>query len=277
MHKFLLVLFLSAGMAAAQTYPAYKSTTVNDFADLLDAQDEQALSDRLTDLQRDTGVEMTVVTLASQSAYASDQTLEQFATGLFDDWGIGHAGRNDGVLVLVLRDDRAMRVELGAAYGRAWDRTAERVIDDAFLPAFKANDYAGGILKGSSAVISDIVKPFRSDPSAPASGGSDRWMLWLFAPLVLLSGLYSNRKAVGDTFERFRKCPSCGRRGLRVDRVVSRPATASVSGTGTRRVFCLHCEYGVDVSFEITWASQNASSGGFGGGSSGGGGGSGRW
>jgi len=170
-----------------------------------------------------------------------------------------------------------MRVELGAAYGRAWDRAAEQVIDKAFLPAFKANDYAGGILKGSTAVISDIVMPFRSDGAAPAPSGGDRWMLWLFAPLVLLSALYSNRKTVGDMFERFRKCPSCGRRGLRAHRVVSRPATATLPGSGTRRLYCLYCDYGVDVSYTITWASQNASSGGFGGGSSGGGGGSGRW
>jgi uncharacterized protein len=277
MRKLLLVLFLSAGMAAAQTYPSYKSTTVNDYAHLLDAQDEHVLSDRLAQLRRDTGVEMTVVTLASQSFYAPDQTLEQFATGLFNTWGIGDAKRNDGVLVLVLRDDRAMRIELGAGYGRAWDGAAVRVIDDTFLPAFKADDYARGILQGSSAVISDIVMPFRRNEDAPAPTGGDRWMFWLFAPLVLLSGLHSNRKAVGDTFERLRKCPVCGRRGLRVDRTVSRPATASLPGTGNRRLYCLYCDHSHDVSYSITWSSQNGSSGGFGGGRSGGGGGSGRW
>ena len=57
---------------------------------------------------------MTIITLESQAPYAPDETLEEFATNLFNNWGIGDAARNDGILVLVLPDDRAMRIELGA-------------------------------------------------------------------------------------------------------------------------------------------------------------------
>ena len=277
MRKFLLVFFLSAGMAAAQTYPDYKSTTVNDYAHLLDAQDERDLSDRLSKLRRDTGVEMTVVTLASQSFYAPDQTLEQFATGLFNTWGVGDATRNDGVLVLILRDDRAMRVELGLAYGRDWDSAAVRVIEDSFLPAFRADEYSRGILQGSQAVIKDIVIPFRRNDKAPEASGEDMWMFYLFGALMLAGGAHSNRGVLGDAFERFRKCPVCGRRGLRADRTVSRAATASLPGRGVRRRYCLYCDYSEDVGYSIPWSSQRSSSGSFGGGRSGGGGGSGRW
>ena len=180
MHGFLFVLMFLASTATAQTYPEYRSTTVNDLAGLLDPADEAALTGQLTGLRRDTGVEMTVVTLATQADFAPGRTLEQFATGLFDHWGIGQAGRNDGVLVLILRDDRAMRVELGQAYGRDWDGAAQRVVDGQFLPAFKAGSYARGILTGSTAVIDDIILPFRAGQDAPA--GSKRGVdpLWLF-------------------------------------------------------------------------------------------------
>ena len=97
MLRFLCVFMLLAGMASAQSYPEYQSSTVNDVADLLDPPEEAALSERLTELERETGVEMTVLTLSSQSGFAPDQTLEQFATGLFNHWGIGKAERDDGV------------------------------------------------------------------------------------------------------------------------------------------------------------------------------------
>ena len=59
---------------------------------------------------------MKIITLESQAPYAPDETLEEFATNLFNDSGIGDATRNDGILVLVLPDDRAMRIERGAGY-----------------------------------------------------------------------------------------------------------------------------------------------------------------
>jgi uncharacterized protein len=63
-------------------------------------------------------------------------TLEAFATALFNHWGVGKAETNDGVMILVFRDDRAMRLELGAAYGRDWDRVAQDVVERNFLNAF---------------------------------------------------------------------------------------------------------------------------------------------
>jgi len=77
--------------SAAQTFPDYVSTTVNDFADLLPEADERTLSERLSPLERNTGVEMTLVTLATQSFFAPTMSLEDFATALFDEWGVGKA------------------------------------------------------------------------------------------------------------------------------------------------------------------------------------------
>ncbi len=225
MHGFLFVLMFLASTATAQTYPEYRSTTVNDLAGLLDPADEAALTGQLTGLRRDTGVEMTVVTLATQADFAPGRTLEQFATGLFDHWGIGQAGRNDGVLVLILRDDRAMRVELGQAYGRDWDGAAQRVVDGQFLPAFKAGSYARGILTGSTAVIDDIILPFRAGQDAPA--GSKRGVdpLWLFLLFGALAMAAKGHRIIGDMLVRVRACPNCGRRGLRRSRRTEYEAT----------------------------------------------------
>jgi hypothetical protein len=161
----LLIAITLAPPLHAQSFPDYTSTTVNDFADLLPEAEERALSQRLTNLERETGVELTVVTLPTQAAYAPEMTLEAFATALFNHWGVGKAETNDGVMILVFRDDRAMRLELGAAYGRDWDRVAQDVVERHFLNAFGAGDYVRGLTWGTEQTIERIVMPF------PRGGG----------------------------------------------------------------------------------------------------------
>jgi uncharacterized protein len=96
-------------------------------------------------------------------------TLEAYATALFDHWGVGKAETNDGVMVLVFRDDRAMRLELGAAYGRDWDRVAQDVVERHFLNAFATGDYVRGLTWGTEHVIARIVMPFREGAAPPAA------------------------------------------------------------------------------------------------------------
>lgn len=72
----ILALVFSANAAIAQSYPEYSSTTVNDFAGLLDEGAEARLSKQLSDLRKTTGVEMTILTLSRQDMFAPDQTLE---------------------------------------------------------------------------------------------------------------------------------------------------------------------------------------------------------
>lgn len=275
---FVVACFLANG-AAAQNYPAYQDIYVNDYAGLLSESAEAQLRSELETLREDTGVEMSVLTLRRRNLFAgSDVSLEAFATGLFNHWGIGDRERNDGVLVMVLREDREMRVELGAGYGRDWDDVAQRVIDRSFLPAFKAADYEKGILEGSRDVIGAIVLPFREGAPAPKK---DKTGLWVglgifggFAALILgamrIPHLLAARK----------HCPACGQRGMTLSkRVLIQPTNVSM-GTGEKTLTCKHCGHSETTQYSIASRSQSRSSGGsggFGGGRSGGGGASGRW
>lgn len=225
MHGFLLVLMLLASMATAQSCPEYRSSTVNDLGGLLDPADEAALREQLTGRRRDTGVEMTAGTLATQADYAPGRTLERFATGLFDHRGTGQADRNDGVLVLILRDDRAMRVEQGQANGRDWDGAARRIVDGQFLPAFRDGSHARGILTGSTAVADDIILPFRSGRDAPAGSSPGIDPPWLFLLFGAQAMVAKGRRIIGDMLVRVRTCPDYGRRGLRRSRRTEYEAT----------------------------------------------------
>ena len=283
MRTFLMILCLWASGAMAQNFPLYEATTVNDYADLLPEAVEAELAATLEALHDENGVEMTVLTLDSQRPFAQGQSLETFSTALFNHWGIGNAERNDGVLVMVLRADRAMRVELGAGYGQAWNREARHIVDSEFLPAFRNDDYAGGIVSGVDAVIADIVLPYAAGDPRPArqvEASRKRNILWsvLGGTVALIGAMVVFAKRM---IKRMRKCPECGQGGLNKDRIVDFRASYSTTGSGRHHFHCDHCGHSYYQSFVIskrTRSSSSRSSGSsFGGGRSGGGGASGRW
>ena len=74
-----------------------------------------------------------------------DETIEHYATRTFNSWGIGKADKNNGVLLLVAIDDRALRIEVGTGLEKTLtDGEAEEIIYGTITPEFKAGDYRGG-------------------------------------------------------------------------------------------------------------------------------------
>lgn len=277
--RWLTVLLLClATMGAAQTLPDPVRDTVTDHADLLTDTEEADLHDRLRALNAELGVQMAVVTLPSQAAYAPDAALEKFATDLFNGWGIGDANRNNGILVLILRDDRAIRIELGAAYGRDWDRVAANVINRSFLPAFEAEDYTTGIVTGVEDITESIARPFSTGADAPVLDNSI--MNWMAIIAFVGAALVVMRRRFANMAMRFERCPNCGARALSRAVQTNRKATASKDGEGERITTCSQCAYRDSTRFRIAARDTRHSTsgrGGFGGGRSGGGGASGRW
>lgn len=275
----------SLGLAQnrAESYPVYKSTYVNDYANAIEAGAEGRIATALQALREDTGIEATVLTLYTRRSYSSG-TLEDFVTALFNHWGIGDAQRNDGILVLVVTEDRDMRIELGSGYGRGFDGEAQDIIDRVFIPAFKRGDFSTGIEEGTRAVIERIARVQAAGEAPPKrdnDAGTDG-LLTKMIVLVVLSGI--GAKLFGRRInDRMRKCPQCGQRGMHTDsRILSR-ATNAIDGLGETTVTCPHCGYTSINSSPIPYhtraagSSWGGGSGGFGGGSSSGGGASGDW
>ncbi|MDB4197394.1 TPM domain-containing protein [Ascidiaceihabitans sp.] len=257
----------------AQPYPSPISPHVNDFVQLLDTEDLAEVRGMLKSLKADTGIQMTVVTLESQAPYAPDETLEEFAANLFNDWGIGDATRNDGILVLVLPDDRAMRIELGAGYDASWNNEAGRVIDRSYLPSFRSDKYALGIKDGVADTIALLARPYAKGQPAPKSNNS---------PLVFIVGLFAAvaftfRRWLGDRATKLRKCPSCMHRGaLRIRQKTTRNASSTAEGSGRKTLHCTRCDHSESSNYVISRRSDSKNRG-FDVGRSSGGGSSGRW
>jgi uncharacterized protein len=149
----LLVCTLAAGQPPGVDVPAHVGK-VNDFAELLDASQRQTLEDQLGDLEREISAEVALATMRTLNG----RSIEDYATTLFNTWGIGKQDRDNGVLVLVVVQDRAMRIEVGYGLeGILPDGLAGAVIRDTFLPRFRADDYANGVIEGMARLI-EIVR-----------------------------------------------------------------------------------------------------------------------
>lgn len=199
------------------TLPGYGEVYVNDYADLLDPQAEARIRSVLIELYDHTGVEMTVLTIADMGGFGHYGPIEPFATALFNAWGVGDATRNDGVLVLVARDDRRMRIELGSGYASSHDARMQRVIDNAFLPAFRSDDYQGGIERGVDETVQEIagVYPGDYDSGTLRLGWSQIWRWLQQAGAWALALMATPLAGFGIWLRRYmrrraRPCQDCG-------------------------------------------------------------------
>lgn len=285
----LAVLLALALPGAAQTLPDPLSPFVSDFAGVLDEAAEARLTEHLRSLRADPGVEVAVVTVTRLADHGG-AALEPFATALFNAWGIGDPQANDGVLLLLAVQDRAARIELGAGYPPVWDNRAQRVMDALMVPRFADADYPGGLEAGLQGLEDYILRPFKGGaavtgtedmPDAPGGGiGGDLLIFLAFVAGIFGWQGWRARHRIGDMAAVLRPCPTCGGRGVVVDReTVLEPGEAT---PGTRRISrrCPDCGWHRDRSETVpSLAAQrdSGSGGGFGGGRSSGGGASGRW
>lgn len=264
----------------AATYPAPLTPHVSDFADILDPATEARITAALVAAREDPRAEIAVVTIGSRRDYGPHPSLESFANGLFNAWGIGAAEPNNGILLLVAADDREMRIELGAGYAPSWAFTAEEIVHRTMLPSFRTGDLGAGIEAGTQAAIDRIARPFAL--ALPPPAGASRFGGW--GPGALFAGVMGGIVALvaaSRLRQRPPPCPACGHSRATVARRVLQPATRDAAGRAEETITCRNCGIArhrdVDLPPKGRGRSGGGSSSGFGGGSSSGTGASGRW
>jgi uncharacterized protein len=90
-------------------------------------------------------------------ATTQPEAIEQYAIRVADAWRLGRAASDDGALLLVAKDDRALRIEVGYGLeGALTDARSNRIIDEAIVPRFRAGDFAGGIEAGVDRMLAVI-------------------------------------------------------------------------------------------------------------------------
>ncbi len=214
---FSLILILWGSLATAQEYPDYSELYVNDLAGIFNDQEADRLRGTLQELREKRGIEFTVVTLKTLSDHGHDGPIEPFATGLFNRWGVGDAARNDGLMMLVVREDRVMRIEVGSGYGTSLDGPMQRVIDQTILPEFRDGDYVNGILSGVDQVIFEVTGVYPGDYDASryevlAKQGVEKAKRFWPVTLAILApiGFFLLRGIRAILRRRPRRCPNDG-------------------------------------------------------------------
>ena len=118
---------------------------VNDRAGVLSEKTKAQLGSLLGLIERKTSAEVVVLTVKTTRPL----TTEQYAVELFQKWGIGKRGKDNGVLILLATEDRKVRIETGYGLeGAVTDAYAKVIIDTFMVPRFQKGDYDGGIIGG---------------------------------------------------------------------------------------------------------------------------------
>ena len=149
---------------------------VSDVGGLL-AADTRAELDRLAATIDDAGTGQLAIVVIGTTDGADHR---QFATELFNRWGVGHAQQDDGTLILLARADRAAEIVLGTAIDHPGNRAhAQQVMDSEMIPRFRSGDYDQALVAGATAVLQSVysinlARPSEApvDPAGAALDGS---------------------------------------------------------------------------------------------------------
>jgi uncharacterized protein len=167
--------WLLATVSAAALEVPYLSGRVNDLAGLLNDAAEQRLEQKLAEIERSTGAQVVVLTLPSLEG----ENLEEYSHRVASTWQLGQKGQDNGVLFLIARDDRKMRLEVGYGLEAVLpDLASRRILDHVVRPRFRAGDFAGGIEAGVEAIAKSL-KGESLPPQALANQPHEEIPWWL--------------------------------------------------------------------------------------------------
>jgi uncharacterized protein len=129
----------------------YFRVWVTDMANLLDPETKVRLNQLISRLEHENGTEIAIVTVSDTAPSA---TPKEFATQLFKYWGIGKKGLNNGVLFLISKTDRRVEIETGKMVEAILpNASVGEIVNKEIIPRFKQDDFAGGILAGTQALV----------------------------------------------------------------------------------------------------------------------------
>lgn len=168
--SFLVALgFLCTGTHAQSLQPVPSLTAhAIDSTGTLDAAQLKALDDKLAAFEQSSGSQLVVLMIST----TQPEDIASFANRVGNDWKIGRKDVGDGVLLLVAKTDRKVRIEVAKALeGAVPDLAAKQVIDEAITPRFKTGDFAGGLDAGVEQLMARIRG--ESLPAPPQRASND--------------------------------------------------------------------------------------------------------
>ena len=197
MIKVLLGLLAAFAVWAQVAVPPYSAPVV-DLTKTLTGEQQAALSRMLQDFEARKGSQIAVLLVPT----TAPEEIEQYAIRVAEQWQTGRKKVDDGAILVVAKQDRAVRIEVGYGLeGALNDATANRIIREAILPRFREGDFYGGITAGVDRMIRVIDGEPLPAPEAPQpqiGGGLGQSLPILFMLALVVGGIL--RRVLGRIF-----------------------------------------------------------------------------
>ncbi len=179
-----LLIVSKLALAALVEVPNFSAHVV-DLTQTLTASQQTALEEKLANFQATKGSQIAVLIVPT----TQPEAIEQYAIRVVDTWKVGREKIDDGILVLVAKDDRKMRIEVGYGLeGAVTDLYAKRIISETMTPHFKQGDFAGGLDLAANQLIGLIEGEPLPAPTHAKVGVNQ---LEDLLPMLLFGGLIS--------------------------------------------------------------------------------------
>lgn len=185
------LLLLAPCAAFSLDVPALRGR-VNDYAGILSPDAASRIEQKLAGIERTDSTQIAVLTVPSLEG----EVLEEYSIRVAEAWKIGMKNLDNGVILLIARDDRKLRIEVGRGLeGKLTDLLSGRIIRNEITPRFRSGDYDGGIEAGIDAIIAVVRGEYSADQaeSTPGEGekGSSAFtgIIVLFFLVVMLGGI----------------------------------------------------------------------------------------
>ena len=163
---------------------------VNDYANMLSPATVTSLEARLAEFEKSDSTQIVVLTIPSLQG----EVLEEFSIRVAEKWKIGQKKLDNGVILLIAKEDRKLRIEVGYGLeGKLTDLRAGRIIDNIIKPSFKAGNYDKGVADGVDAIM-QTVKGEYSAVDAPAPEKKDTDAFSLITPVIIRLFLYRHHR-----------------------------------------------------------------------------------
>ncbi len=176
--------FMSLGAVADVAVPSLMAR-VTDLTGTLTTEQKQALEEKLQAFEAEKGSQVAVLMVST----TQPEDIEQYSIRVVEKWKLGRKGTDDGALLIIAKDDRRVRIEVGYGLeGVLTDAISKRIISDDIVPRFKQGDYYGGVTAGVERIISVINGEPLPPPRGERGDDSVRQYLPIFLVLTLVLG-----------------------------------------------------------------------------------------
>lgn len=182
---FLLALMLCWGAGATADVAVPRLTgRVVDLTATLSSDQQATLDQKLRDFEARKGSQVAVLIVPT----TAPETIEQFSIRVADQWKVGRKKVDDGAILLVAKDDRKLRIEVGYGLeGALTDVTSKRIIDEVITPRFRAGDFAGGVSDGVDRILKVIDGEPLPEPQQQSQGSGIFGHVDPFNPFLLIA------------------------------------------------------------------------------------------